>query len=84
MLEAFNNRKNLKGLRRSLRNSPTRAESEMWHGLRSNRAGGYKFRRQHSLGSFIADFYCPSVKLVVEIDGATHDDPQIKQRDIKR
>jgi len=41
---------------------------------------GYKFRRQHSIGHFIVDFYCPELALVVEIDGMSHDDiAQIKK-----
>jgi very-short-patch-repair endonuclease len=84
MIRKFYNNKNLKGLRRALRSEPTRAESEMWHGLRSSRAGGYKFRRQHSLGPFIVDFYCPEFHLAVEVDGATHDDPEQKEYDERR
>ena len=81
--ELFNDPK-LKNFRRSLRNEPTRAEAEMWNGLRKKRTKGYKFRRQHSIGPFIADFYSPSLKLVVEIDGATHDDPRQKEYDARR
>ena len=70
--------------RRDLRNNPTRAEKEMWQGLRKHRANGYKFRRQHSLGPFIVDFYLPEWKLAVEVDGVTHDDPQAKEYDGRR
>jgi very-short-patch-repair endonuclease len=72
MPEAFNNRKHLKDYRRANRNGATRAESELWHGLRGKRASGYKFRRQHSLGPFIVDFYCPKLRVVIEIDGFQH------------
>jgi very-short-patch-repair endonuclease len=84
MDKQFNNRKELKDRRRDLRNNPTRAEKEMWQGLRKHRAAGYKFRRQHSLGPFIVDFYLPEWKLAVEIDGATHDDPIKKEYDARR
>ncbi|HET9135353.1 MAG TPA: endonuclease domain-containing protein [Candidatus Kapabacteria bacterium] len=84
MPEAFNNRSSLKEKRRALRREPTRAEAELWNGLRNNRCGGYKFRRQHSLGPFIVDFYCPEVHLAVEVDGVTHDDPDIEQYDRHR
>ena len=78
------NKPELKDRRRSLRNEPTRAEKEMWNGLRKKRTEGYKFRRQHSIGPFIADFYSPSLHLVVEVDGATHDDPKQKEYDARR
>jgi len=51
----------------------TEAESLLWERLRGRRLGGYKFRRQHPLGPFIADFYCAESHLVVEIDGDIHD-----------
>ena len=78
------NKPQLKDRRRNLRNEPTRAEKEMWNGLRKRRSEGYKFRRQHSIGPFIADFYSPSLHLVIEIDGATHDDPKQKEYDARR
>jgi very-short-patch-repair endonuclease len=78
------NKPELKDRRRSLRNEPTRAEKEMWNGLRKKRTAGYKFRRQHSIGPFIVDFYCPALSLVVEVDGATHDDPRQKEYDARR
>ena len=46
----------------------------LWLELRGRRLGGFKFRRQHPLGRYIADFYCDEARLVVEIDGATHRD----------
>ncbi len=57
---------------RLLRRRATEAEAILWDALRSRRLGGYKFRRQHSLAAFIVDFYCPSVRLVVEVDGGIH------------
>ncbi len=48
-------------------------EAVLWEALRARRLGGLKFRRQHPLGSYIADFYCAAARLVVEIDGASHD-----------
>ena len=78
------NKPESKDRRRSLRNDPTRAEKEMWNGLRKKRTAGYKFRRQQSIGPFIADFYCPALSLIVEVDGATHDDPEQKGYDSRR
>lgn len=47
-------------------------EAVLWSHLRDRRLAGFKFRRQHPLGVYIADFYCAEVRLVVEIDGASH------------
>ena len=48
------------------------AEQKLWQHLRSGRLSGYGFRRQHPVGQFIVDFFCPAAKLVIEIDGDTH------------
>ena len=58
--------------RRTLRRDETEAERALWLLLRSRRLGGAKFRRQHSLGPYVADFYCTEAHLVVELDGAQH------------
>jgi very-short-patch-repair endonuclease len=52
----------------------TRPEQILWSRLRANRMDGHKFRRQHALGSYIVDFVCLKARLVVEIDGDTHED----------
>ena len=58
---------------RELRQRMTPAEKLLWQRLRNRRVGGLKFRRQHPLGPFIADFYCAVHRLIVEIDGGIHD-----------
>ena len=55
-----------------LRNRETEAEKLLWEELRGNKVNGLKFRRQHPVSLFIADFYCHKLKLVVEIDGEYH------------
>jgi len=50
----------------------TDAESLLWQHLRSSQTGGYKFRRQHPIGSFIVDFICIEKKLIIEVDGGQH------------
>ncbi len=55
-----------------LRQNTTASESTLWKNLRNRRQLGCKFRRQHPLGSFVADFYCHESKLVVEVDGGYH------------
>jgi very-short-patch-repair endonuclease len=57
-----------------MRRAPTPAERKLWQGLRKHQVGGLKFRRQVPLGPYIADFYCPSARLVIEVDGVSHID----------
>jgi very-short-patch-repair endonuclease len=68
----LHNRKYLKPLRKNLRNNSTSAEATLWKMLKKSQVGGYKFRRQHSIGNFIMDFYCPALKLAIEVDGEPH------------
>jgi len=56
-----------------LRQSETPAECLLWQHLRDRQLAGLKFRRQHPIAGFIADFYCAEQRLIVEIDGAVHD-----------
>ena len=58
---------------RELRQEMTPAEKLLWSRLRNKQLNGLKFRRQHPLGPFIADFYCAARRLVMEIDGDIHD-----------
>ena len=55
-----------------LRQAMPEAEVRLWHQLRDRRLMGHKFRRQHSIGPFIADFACVAVRLVIELDGSQH------------
>ncbi|MBI3408290.1 MAG: endonuclease domain-containing protein [Planctomycetes bacterium] len=48
------------------------AEALLWRELRNRRLGGFKFRRQHPVGAYVADFACVECKLVVELDGESH------------
>ncbi len=59
---------------RTLRREMTDAEKLLWRHLRLEQIGGYKFRRQHPLGNYIADFVCLEAALVLEIDGGQHAD----------
>ena len=59
-------------LAKELREKMTPAESQLWQALRANRLGGFHFRRQQIIGSYIVDFYCHVVGLVVEVDGGIH------------
>ena len=65
--------KNLKPLARKLRNDSTKAEIRLWSELLSGkRLGGYSFRRQRPVGNYIADFMCQKLKLIIEVDGYSH------------
>jgi cyclase len=67
----------------ALRNNMTPAEMLLWGHLKGSQIGA-KFRRQHPLGSYIADFYCHQHKLVIEIDGSIHLLPEIIQNDLEK
>ena len=64
-----------------LRRNETIAEKLLWEKLRNNQLGGLKFRRQHPVNIYIADFYCHKFKLIIELDGDYHDQEEQKQKD---
>ena len=78
------NKKSQKKLRQHLRNQIILSERLLWKRLQKNQLGGYKFRRQQGIGSYIVDFYCPKLSLVVELDGDTHADDDAIKHDKKR
>ena len=59
----------------------TLAETRLWRHVRGKQLGGVQFYRQRPIGSYIVDFYCPSAKLVVELDGGQHSNGIQKDRD---
>ena len=67
-----------------LRQNMTEAELTLWEKLKQNKIGGYRFRAQHPIKSFIVDFYCHKAKLVIEVDGVTHNTEERKEYDINR
>ena len=60
------------GRRKELRGNLTPAEAFLWKHLKNSQLNGKKFRRQHSIGPYIVDFFCPECRLAVELDGAGH------------
>ena len=70
-------------LAKDLRRNMTDAENVLWMNLKQG-IRGLKFRRQHPINIYIADFYCHKVKLIVEADGTIHNKPEIKEYDEKR
>ena len=71
LMRTVHNLKNRKTIRRKLRKSSTPHETILWSRIRKNQLG-LKFRRQHSIGKYIVDFYCPEKNLVIELDGWQH------------
>jgi very-short-patch-repair endonuclease len=67
-----NNLPHLKTFRKKLRNNLTPAEATFWKVVKNKNFENKKFRRQHSIGGYILDFYCPSEKLAIELDGEVH------------
>jgi very-short-patch-repair endonuclease len=61
---------------KDLRREETFAERLLWRVLRDRSVNGLKFRRQHPLDGFVLDFFCPEVRLCVELDGGIHDPQQ--------
>jgi len=72
----FHNIKRLKARRKDLRQSLTPAEATLWKCLQNSQLDRKKFRRQHSVGSFIIDFYCAECRLAIELDGEGHYSPE--------
>ncbi|MEO8349288.1 MAG: DUF559 domain-containing protein [Acidobacteriota bacterium] len=69
---------------RELRRRSTVMEAKLWSCLRARRLDGARFRRQHPIGRWIADFYCPESKLVIELDGGGHAAPEKAASDVER
>lgn len=68
---------------RRLRLNSTDVETLLWQHLR-NRRLGVKFRRQHPVGGYVADFACEEARLIIELDGGQHNDPAHQAYDAKR
>jgi len=69
---------------REFRQTPTETEQAAWHLLRGLRSRGFKFRRQHPVGPYIADFCCAELRLIVELDGSVHGQPSQARGDARR
>ena len=80
----FFNKPTEKEKRLSLRNDMPAAETFIWSKLRRKQIHGFKFRRQYGVGPYVIDFYCPALKLAVEIDGDSHFSADAKNYDEQR
>lgn len=78
------NRKSLKEIRRNLRQESTPAEDFLWQHIRNRKLNQLKFKRQHSIGNYVVDFYCASKRLIIEVDGAVHALPDQLEKDKSR
>jgi very-short-patch-repair endonuclease len=71
-------------MRQQLRRNMPKAEELLWNKLRRRQVLGYKFRRQFSVGPYSIDFYCPEIKLAIEVDGDSHFSPEATEYDQER
>jgi very-short-patch-repair endonuclease len=78
------NQSDQKEYRQHLRTHGTRAEIVLWLCLKGRQVRGYKFRRQYGIQMFVVDFYCPELKLAIEVDGVTHEDAWRQKLDRNR
>lgn len=70
---------------RHLRKNQTEAENILWEYIRNRKINGFKFRRQHPIGtSYIVDFFCPDKNLIIEVDGSIHNVENVKENDKRR
>jgi len=74
--------RNLKPLARALRKNMTKAEASLWkYGLKANKMNGFSFSRQRPVLNYIADFMCKELNLIIEVDGITHLEEEVKKQD---
>ncbi|MGZ2369265.1 endonuclease domain-containing protein [Ancylomarina sp. YFZ004] len=83
-MKRYINKPILKAFRKRLRNRSTASEATLWKMLKNRQVEGLKFRRQSSIGNYIVDFYCPEIKLILELDGSSHDNYLSEELDAKR
>ena len=82
-MKTIHNLPDKKTLRQKLRHNATPAEKALWRSLKKSGVGA-KFRRQHGVGPYVLDFYCPEHKLAIEIEGSVHDDVVRRDYDAER
>lgn len=82
--ERINNLPSLENRIKELRNNLTPAEARFWKAVQNKNLEGRKFRRQHSIGSYILDFYCPAERLAVELHGEIHFNDAARDYDRRR
>jgi len=76
--------KELSEFRKELRKNLTPAEAFLWKHLKAKQLDSKRFTKQHSIGNYIVDFYCPSEKLIIELDGEVHQNANAAEYDLER
>ena len=79
----IHNNQSLRDRRKELRKNSTRSEQDLWFELRNSKSG-VKIKRQHSVGGYIADFYCQKHNLIIEVDGEIHNSKEAQEYDMVR
>ena len=80
----YSNHPATKEYRQLLRKTETPTERMLWKRLRGKQLDGYRFRQQHGFGPYVLDFYCPSLRLCIELDGEVHNKDDVRQKDEER
>lgn len=80
----IHSKKEMKKRRKDLRNNATDPEKHLWLFLKNKQLKGRKFTRQHSIGSYVVDFYCFEERLVIELDGSQHEEEGQRKYDEER
>ena len=80
----YSNHPVTKEYRQILRRTTTPTESMLWRRLKGKQLDGLRFRQQHGYGPYVLDFYCPSLRLCIELDGNIHDEEQVRLKDEER
>ncbi len=73
-----------KEYRRLLRHDMTPSERMLWKHISDKQLDGWRFRRQHGFGPYVLDFYCPVLKLCIEVDGEIHQRTDVVEKDKER
>ena len=73
-----------KEYRRLLRHDMTPSERMLWKHISDKQLDGWRFRRQHGFGPYVLDFYCPVLKLCIEVDGEIHQRTDVFEKDTER
>lgn len=73
-----------KEFRQKLRRESTAAERILWRQLRGKQILGLKFRQQHGYGAYVLDFFCPTIRLCIEVDGEVHNSSEAQAHDNER
>jgi very-short-patch-repair endonuclease len=80
----YKNIKDLKARRVELRKNTTKTEVILWDKIRNRQVENMKFKRQYSVVGYVVDFYCPEIRLVIEIDGDSHFTEKGVEKDVVR